>query len=61
MKKIKPRCDECVNACLNDRDIDYTPNLHCKLDHETVEADIMEFYPKEEICEDFKKGDPEYL
>jgi len=61
MNKIKPRCDECVNACINDRDLDYTPSLHCKLDHETVKSNIMEFYPKEETCEDFKEGDPEYL
>jgi hypothetical protein len=61
MNKNKPRCEECVNASIYDRDLDYTPNLHCKLDHETIEVDIMEFHPKEETCEDYKEGDPEWI
>jgi hypothetical protein len=32
----------------------------CRLEHETIEAGIMEFYPKEHTCKDFEKGDSEY-
>jgi len=57
----KPRCDKCVNAIIyEDRNYDYTPSLMCRLEHETIEAGIMEFYPKEHTCKDFEKGDSEY-
>ena len=56
-------CEDCKNCTIyEDRSEDMrTPSATCRLGHDIVEVQIMEWTPVKDCGEDFEGGEPDYV